>query len=327
MEKYIIAIILVLATAFATYKNVQLIRRMKHLKRYATIASGVYENKQQSLEDIDQYIESQQIPEYKQKAIVFRLAITSDDYKKEELIDQLQLKELAFEKNKVNEKKVNFNADSFYWYLVAIIESKDNPQILVKLKEKMQEADYLDGYLYHVLATQLCLAFETQNKQYLSIYHETVQGNIQHYRYSKQMYILFKKIALLVLVHFNEAITEEDKRQLEDFTNSRIGKYLAEKLAFDYKNVEVKFEEKNIPIEQVKEIEYFQIQQNQDYTQAIYIQDIDISKQYQDFLIQEPQFNPVLESIYLEGQWIVQSKNELAIQSFVEQFQDYLNKK
>lgn len=337
MIREIIFYALIAIAIFTTIRNVKIILNYKKNKRYHNIVIKFYDDELSTRKEIDEFLQNTTDQEMYQKALIYKLITTIPEDSYQTILEQIDFKAISFKNNRVNETKINNNYDSFYWYMVGLIKARKNSEIILKLNQKLKEYDYLSDFLYYKLALELSNILLDGNIEHLDVFEDVVKGDVKNYYHDKKSLFFLRHISDLILTYYNQPLSKEDEKLLCGLSDKKLGIYWMNQLELTkYQNTEKQelLEMEDEMIDENKNYQSFKIIEKENLYQAVLEiknnnQSLTLDKlvlKYQEFLKQEQQFLPVLKMETIDLKIIIESSNKIAIESFVEQFEEFLKK-
>lgn len=316
MYMEIILYLLTIVAILITIRNTKIIINYFKNRKYEKITIKFYDDEKLSHQEITDYLKVCSDEKMKHKARIYQMLTTIPNMEYEKILKVIDFKILTTKKNKVNERMVNNNHDIFYWYMVALIKANNNYEILLKLNEKLKENDYLSDYLYFKMTLEFSNFLIDQDINHLNVFKDVIKGNIKNYYHDKRLLFFLKNIAVLILAYAKYTLNAEEINLYENLAQSKLGIYWIETLKIT--KPQTKKEVKKIPTEDliiVKKANSYSIKlKNNDFNHL----------KYQDFINEQTQFKPVLNLEITKDDLIITSDNHLAIESFKQQFSEYL---
>ena len=246
----LIYIVLVVFMAAMIFKNIKLIRRSKHTKKYIECTNAIFENADITNEKINSFIEEEDDNEFKMKGRIIKVySELVDDLDSWSTLSFLDLHDLIYTKNSLDISKMEMNSDSFYWMIMnnILAHIKNKEEVVTKLNEVMaQYHDLVNNDLVIELYDQVdkALSGDESGKKFL---RDLLNGEYSGYRYDKRMIGMYKNVALAIIAYLGEEINTEDKSELTAFAEYKAGKLLLSNLGIldDYLGKEYNFDEED----------------------------------------------------------------------------------
>lgn len=235
---------------FVTVKNVSLILRYKQNKNYIEAYQNVFHDKENSYNQIKNYIENEKLDEFKNKARWIKLfAELRDGLDYENTINEINLKDIFYAKDKINNSKVKMNSDTFVFVLMDIAKAyeKKKDDAIEAIVKKFDEVSDLDNRLEYQEVYAFVRALTKKEDKGSAFMHSLLDGNYTDYAYEKNMIGLYKRIAAMSLTFNGETIDEYFANDLYSFAKNLIGENFLKSLGMyeKYKPVQENISEES----------------------------------------------------------------------------------
>jgi len=206
--------------------NFSLIKRYKQNKTYIASYQEVLYNKENSYDNISNFIENEKSLEFKNKGRVIKLyseLCNGLDYS--ETLNLIDFKAIFKIKGKYKNNLVNLNSDSFVFVILVMIKAyvlkkKDISKVLI---DKLNEVSELQTRLEYQEILALASALNRKDDYGTGFMKNVLEGGYTDYYYEKNMIGLYKRIAASILTFNLESIDEYFKNDLYSFAKPIIG--------------------------------------------------------------------------------------------------------
>ena len=223
--EYVIYALMLILLAYIVFRNVQLITAYRKNKKYIDCYQSLLRYDEDAAAKIDAYLADQKDPEYLNKGLILKLyQKIRNDESYLEVLNDLDLKGIFYQKDKVSKRKVSLNADVFIWlYLVlAVARKKSKFDVLDVMKEKI-EALGLENRLEVKETSAILESLYEQGDGGVPFLNDILEGNYVGYEYDKGLIALFKRFAAATLAYDSEPIEEYYQEDLRKFAGTLIG--------------------------------------------------------------------------------------------------------
>lgn len=239
---------LVAFTAWLVYKNVGSYKRMGHNKAYIVCTNAIFDEDEDVLEKIDNFINTHDSIEFQNKAKVLKLyeeLKEGKDYT--DTLASIDLKTLFYENDKVDLQKVDWNSDTFCWIVAAMIKAHklNLNEVIETLMQKFEGYPFLENHIEYILCKETSAAL--LNREDEGFFRRLINGDYVGYKYDGRLIGLYKRIASAILVYKKEELDEFEKEDVYTLAQTKLGKFILEDLdlfeAFDHKEDDTKEDE------------------------------------------------------------------------------------
>lgn len=244
---------------FISVKNFSIFKRYKQNKEYVECYQVVLHNGENCYERIKTFIEKEKTNEFKNKGNIIKLYCElNNDLDYEKTLNDLDIKQIYYKKNKLDSNLTKFNSDSFVFIMLVIAKAfeKNKTETIDGLVDKISQLSELDNRLECKQIIELANAVKGVEDKGSTFMHNLLDGQYTEYVYDKKLIGLYKRIASSILAFNNEEFDEFFRSDLHDFSKSFIGECLLKSLGIyeTYKPIEeVKFEDPIIEEQENKE--------------------------------------------------------------------------
>ncbi len=225
MQNYILSIILLVPALIMTIRMIKLIIRTRKIKEYNVVVSESFNDQEKHFESISNYLNTNKDEEFNQKAMICLMAGKIRLKQTFEYFDKIKIDYLLTTNNKLDKQKSFLNSDSYFWLLMAIVNGRNDNDILDKLNFIINDSDYFSLFLYSDMAKSMIENFKGGSD--FSFYHRFLEGDYDSYLYDKHLIGLFKKIATTILIYFNQEVSDEE---MPSFSKTNTGNYILKEL-------------------------------------------------------------------------------------------------
>lgn len=232
MEKIAIYLFLFVIFILMTIKNIGLIRRNAQAKKCNDFCQALLDEKENSYENLVNYINNQKDKMFTNKAKIFLLYHDLNSSKFENDVSNIDIKALFYKKGKFDKKLFIFNSDIFIW--ISLIMCKANRlgcnnvhnRIMLLFSElKNDLGDYLE---YSVFLKGLEEVFTNKNDKLIRIIADNQENN---YKLNPKYLDLYMIICEMVLISCKMTErTEIVDVHIKSFSNSKLGQLFLQQL-------------------------------------------------------------------------------------------------
>lgn len=235
-------VIMICLFGYISVKNITLIKRYKHNKKYIACYQNVFHEKENCKDDLDLYIESEKSDEYKNKAKIIKLYYELNnglDFK--DTINDIDFKAIYYSKGVVDKNQLKYNSDSIIFMMMCFakayeVNSKDAIELFCKKTEEYKELEIALEY-NELLA--LAKALTNTDDKGSAFLRNILDGAYTEFLYDKNMIGLYKRIAASTLIFNMEEVDEYFRNDLHSFANTFVGEHFLKSLGlFDIYKVE-----------------------------------------------------------------------------------------
>lgn len=232
MDK-LLFVVMVVILVYVSIKNFTLVKRYNHNKKYISAYQDVLYGKENGYQNLTSYIDGEKSEEYKNKARIIKLYYELDnnlDYS--ETLDSLNLKEIFYQKDKVNDNTVNINSDSFAFIMLAMSKAncENKKEVVEALCNKVIELDKLADRLECKEIVAFNNALLNKEDEGIEFMNKILAGDYAELKYDKGLILLYKRFAAATLAYENQELDEYFRNDLSKFSEVFIGKMLLNNL-------------------------------------------------------------------------------------------------
>ena len=211
--------------AYIVFRNYQMFKTFQKNKNYIECYQSLLRYEEGASAKIDAYLAEQKDVDYINKGKILKLydKIRNDESYLD-ILNEVDLKGIFFQKGKASKQKVSLNADVFVWlYLIlAIARKKSKFDVIDAMKEKIEDLG-LENRL-EVKETRAILdALYERGDGGAAFLNDILEGNYIEYEYDKSLISLFKRFAAATLAYASEPIEDYYQEELRNFAGTLIG--------------------------------------------------------------------------------------------------------
>ena len=250
----IFLVILLIVMVVMIFKNIQLIKQNKNMKRYFVCTDAILNFNEDADKIIADFIANEENNELKNKARILKLIaeVDRDEYSKDTL-SFLSYDDIVFTKGAFDKKKFEFNSDSFFWSVIAMVKAHNHNRtdVIEGLKEKYAPYEKIELFKKDVvinLLYEVDKAMSSYGDKGVIFFKKLLSGEYSEYTYDKRMIGFYKNVAATMLVYLNEELEEDDLTMVKEFAKLKAGKILLTEL-----NLYERFHEEEVIDEIVEE--------------------------------------------------------------------------
>lgn len=217
----IIAMIMV----FVVFKNVTMFKRVKHNDNYIGCYKAMLNEEEGARELIVKTIEEEPLAEFKNKTRLFEIYTSLDDEEKlNKCLENLDLREIFYEKGQLSKQKVTMNSDSFLWVILDMMKAKKDgrPEVIDELCKRVLSMSELSNRLEYKMVEAVGANLK-DSKEGIQLFKDLLEGNTYQYAHDRQMIGIYKRTAAAMLDINNETYDEFYQQDLYNYATTLIG--------------------------------------------------------------------------------------------------------
>ena len=223
--EYLLFVLMFALLAYVLYRNFTLITTYRNNKEYIACYQAMLSNQENIYERINTYIDSQKTDDFKNKGRLLKLYCELRDgldYSK--TLNELDLKSVFYQKDKVSKAKVNLNSDVFIWIYLCLAMARKNSKfdVLEKLNEMVNDLN-MNHRLEVLEANALYNTLSENDTAGIDILNDLLTGNYIEHEYDKNLIGLYKRIAACTLAYSGEPIEDYYKEDIRNFASTMVG--------------------------------------------------------------------------------------------------------
>lgn len=224
-----IFIVLVIVLIFMILQNVKLFKRSKHVKNYVRCSDAIFDDSEDKVAIIKNYIEEETDQEFKNKGrvlLVYAELATKED--PSETLKALDIRDTFQDtKEKFDAQKFEYNSDTYFWLVLDMIKAhslNDEKTIEGLLEVVNKHYDFIKQDLVVSLFYSIHHALADDDKKDLGFLRDLWNGNYPSgCTYDKRLVGFYKYLAVSVLAKVNEELTDEMVGDLDSFSHMKAG--------------------------------------------------------------------------------------------------------
>ncbi len=226
----IIFVVLLIVLIFMLSKNVKMYKRIKLNKQYVNIFGEMFNSgrDEEAYTTISKYVAETENVEFKNKGRIFKLFFElRDGYDYHETLNQLDFKELFYEKDKVEMQKIIFNSDTFIWVVALLAKARkcDAQDLIDEVMNKIDVyQDILHNYVEYTMCKSVQKSLKKEDDLGNTFLRDLINGDYTEYKYDKRLIGFYKKIAAAFLAYNGEELSDFEKDDVKLFATSIVGK-------------------------------------------------------------------------------------------------------
>jgi|GEM_PF-3760583 len=222
----ILIYILFVFMIFMSIQNFKILKNAKKGKGYIEAASAVFKEEVDAKEKLEKFVNDEKSDAmYLSKASLIE---TWFELKEKGTCDSLNKYDtsLLFKtNNKLDDKQIDINADSFIWSILDMARSKNigKEEYIDKFVESYSSVDFADRMEYQLV---LHFAKFLKGDEDTSFFKTISQASEEGLKYDKRLVGIYRRIASLCLDIKGEELDDYSKEDLKTFAQSAVGKLL-----------------------------------------------------------------------------------------------------
>ncbi len=227
---YILFLFFAVMLVYMIVQNARLFKRNKHVRNYIKCSDAIFDNDPEMVEVAKAYVESEYDDEFANKGrVIYIYALLHNDMDAKEEVKRLDLRDTILnKKDKFDAKKFEYNSDTYFWLIVALIKAHaigDAEVIDALVKAVARYYDYISQDIVTELffAIHHCLAKD--DKADATFLRDLWAGNYPaDCTYDKRLIGFYKYIAAATLSELGEPLGEEMVNDIRNFATMKAGR-------------------------------------------------------------------------------------------------------